>query len=117
MMLQRPGKDNNVMVMQAYKKTMVTCNAPPIPQNGGVKKKIPKNEVKCKPKLQGGSSNNRIVDLDEGIIIPLNNQINNRPSATAASSSNVGGKKSASSSFYQSNYSSEVTVNGGAGIC
>ncbi len=111
-MLQRPGKDNNVMVMQAYKKSMVTCNAPPIPQNGGVKKQISKKEVKCKPKLQGGGSNNRIVDLDEGIIIPLNNQVYNRPSATAASSSNVGGKKSASSSFYQSNYSSEVTVNG-----
>ncbi len=110
MLLSRPGKDNsNIMVIQAYKKTMITCNAPPIPQNGGVKKQISKKEVKVKSKFQGGS-NNRLVDLDEGIIIPLGSQINSRPSMTAVSTSNAGGKKSASSSFYQSNFSSEVSV-------
>ena len=109
MMLQRPGKDNNMMVMQAYKKTMVSCNAPPIPQNGGVKKQPTRKEVKCKSKLQGGQ--NRIVDLDEGIIIPLNG--NPRPSGATTSSTNVGVKKSSRSSFYDSNYSSsEVTAQG-----
>ncbi len=80
-------------------------NAPPIPQNGGVKKK---KETKSKQRVQGSSSINRLVDLEDGIILPLSTSHNNRVSITGASTGNNAGKKSTTSSFYQSNFSSEV---------
>jgi hypothetical protein len=52
MMMQRPGtKEPNLVILQAYKKTLY--GAPPIPQNGGVKKGPRKDTsiTKCKNKF------------------------------------------------------------------